>query len=183
MATWENANEGKLAELILYVAGRIKDDPTGGATKINKILYFAEFAHVRSQGVPITGVPYQKLPRGPAPRRLKPIREQLIRDGAAVLQVDEYFGRELHRLIPEREPDLSMFSDTEIRSVDEVIDALRGKTAEEVSDLSHKDMAWELMEDGEDIPYPTAFLVRHPVVTEASRRHVRELADRLGLHR
>jgi hypothetical protein len=183
MDPWAEPNEAKLAELILYVAGEIRDDPTGGATKINKILYFAEFAHVRSKGEPITGVVYQKLPRGPAPRRLRPIRDQLIRDGAAKLQVDEYFGRELHRIVPLRQPDMSGFSDSERRSVDEVIEALRGKTADEVSELSHKDMAWQLVEDGEDIPFPTAYLVREPVVTDASRRHVRELADKLGISR
>ena len=52
-------DEEKLAELVLYVAREIESDPTGGATKINKILYNAEFSHVRAYGVPITGAPYQ----------------------------------------------------------------------------------------------------------------------------
>jgi hypothetical protein len=64
--TWE-PDEKKLAELIVYVAGNIQDDATGGATKINKIVFYADFAAVRSQGYPITGVEYQKLENGPAP--------------------------------------------------------------------------------------------------------------------
>jgi hypothetical protein len=33
-------DEDKFTELVLYVAKKIESDPTGGATKINKILFF-----------------------------------------------------------------------------------------------------------------------------------------------
>ena len=56
----------KLKELILYVAGRLAGDRFGGATKLNKVLYFSDFAHVRMHGRPITGAEYQKLENGPA---------------------------------------------------------------------------------------------------------------------
>lgn len=174
-------DEAKLAELILYVADKVKEDPSVGATKINKILYFAEFASVRATGAPITGVPYQKLPRGPAPRRLRPIRDHLIADRAAELRVEEYFGRDLHRLVPLRKPDLSLFTDNELRTVDQVIEALRGKSADMVSERSHEDMAWQLVADGEDIPYAAAYLVSRPTVTPASRRHAQKLAKEFGL--
>lgn len=72
------------------------DPPGGGATKLNTVLYFAEFAQMRKYGRPITGVPYQKLPNGPAPRRLRPIRRQLVASGQAELLPDDYFG---HRLM------------------------------------------------------------------------------------
>ncbi len=182
MGLWE-PDEEKLADLILYVAERIRDDPTGGATKINKILYFAEFAHVRSTGVPISGVPYQKLPRGPAPRRLKPIRDQMITRGDAELVIDDYFGRELHRLVPLRKVDPTRFTDSERRAVDQAIERLRAMAAEDVSDLSHRDMAWQLAEEGEDIPFAAAYLANKTEVTDASRRRVEELAEKLGVTR
>jgi Protein of unknown function (DUF4065) len=178
---WDYADEEKLAELILYVAEQIKDDPTGGATKINKILYFSEFAHVRAYGVPITGVPYQKLPQGPAPRRLRPIRDLLVERGDAELQVDNYFGYRLDRLMPSRSANMTKFTASEIQTVDQVVAALRGKTGQEVSDLSHRDKSWQLVEMYEDMPFSTAYLAANTVVTEASRRHAEELAEKLGL--
>jgi hypothetical protein len=178
-----DAQETKLAELMLYVAKRILTDPAGGATKLNKILYFAEFARVRAAGVPITGVPYQKLARGPAPRRLRPIREHLVAERAADMRTDEYFGRDVHRLVPLRDADLSLFTDDEIRTVDQVIDALGGTNGRNVSDRSHEDMAWQLVEEGDEIPYAAAFLVNKPTVTPTSRRHARQLADRRGIPR
>ena len=33
---WDKPDEDKLGELILYAAGQLLDDPTGGATKVNK---------------------------------------------------------------------------------------------------------------------------------------------------
>jgi Protein of unknown function (DUF4065) len=175
------ADEAKLAELILYVAERILQDPSGGAIKINKILYFAEFSHVRAHGTPITGATYQKLRTGPAPRRLLPIRQQLIDDGFAGLRIDQHFGYPLHRLIPLRSPDLSSFVPTELSMADEVVRDLWGKTAAETSRESHKDMAWKLFEEGEDIPFATAYLARKVLPpTERVRRRGAELVAQLG---
>ncbi|MEA2715744.1 MAG: hypothetical protein QOI99_61, partial [Actinomycetota bacterium] len=49
-------DERKFAELVLYAASRLADDPAGGAVKLNKVLFFSEFAHMRRHGQPITGV-------------------------------------------------------------------------------------------------------------------------------
>jgi hypothetical protein len=77
---------------VLYVAQRLEDDPAGGAIKLNKALYYAEFGHVRVHGGPITGADFQRLRWGPAPRRLLPLRAQLIEQGKAQLVEDDYLG-------------------------------------------------------------------------------------------
>ena len=167
--------EAKLGELLLYVAGKVRTDPTGGATKLNKILFFSEFSAVRALGEPITGVAYQKLERGPAPRRLVPIRTALVESGAAELVNDQYFGRTIHRLVPRREADLSSFNEEQVRIVDQVIDALWGKTAGEVSERSHEEMGWKMVEDGEEIPYSAAYLAPAFKPNEAVREHAARL--------
>jgi hypothetical protein len=63
--------EARLRELILYIAARCERDPRFGATKLNKILLFADFLAYFRRRRPITGVEYMRLPNGPAPRRLK----------------------------------------------------------------------------------------------------------------
>lgn len=50
-------DEAKFAELLLPVAESLASDRSGGATKINKALFIAEFAHVRNTGRPITSLP------------------------------------------------------------------------------------------------------------------------------
>lgn len=172
-------NESKLAELVLYVAERLRGDPKGGATKINKVLFFAEFAHMRLHGVPITGVEYQKLEQGPAPRRLLPVRDGLVSEGAAELVRDRYLGYPLDRLVPRRKANLALFGPEELKQVDQAIEALWSKTAAEVSELSHHEMGWQLVSVGETIPYEAAFLASHFEVTESMRQHARRLATQL----
>lgn len=176
MAVAYEYDESKFAELLLYVAGRLLEDPTGGATKLNKVLFAAECAHVRQSGHPITGAEYQKLERGPAPRPLKPVREGLIADGAAELLEDEYMGRPMHRLKPRRVADRSRFTEDELRHVEQAIGALWGKSANEASHLSHEEMGWQMVQEGETIPYPAALLARRVVVTDAMRERATHLA-------
>jgi len=169
------ADEDKFAELLLYVGKRTADDPTVGAVKLNKLLYFAEFAAVRLFGHPITGVEYQRLDNGPAPRRLLPIRQRLVENGSAELRTSPVFGFAQQRLIPLREPDLTAFSREELQIVDEVVDTLRGKTAVEVSAISHQEAGWRMVGDREVIPYEFA-VVRPPHLTPEIRAHAEVLA-------
>ena len=51
----------RMAELIVYIADLCQEDPTFGATKLNKILFYADFASYAKYGRPITGQEYQRL--------------------------------------------------------------------------------------------------------------------------
>jgi uncharacterized phage-associated protein len=152
-------DEAKFAELLLYVAGKTLADHHGGAVKLNKYLYFAEFAAVRRIGRPITGVKYQKLRHGPAPRRLLPIRDALVAGGSARLERrQDAFGYEHTDLVPLREADLSRFSGDEIRIIDEIIEELLPLNGSQVSDLSHREAGWMMVSVGDTIPYELALV-------------------------
>jgi hypothetical protein len=170
-------DEHRFAEIVLYVAKKIESDPTGGATKLNKILFFADFAFQRAHGHPITGAEYQRLKNGPAPRRLKPVREALINAGAAVFRKDDYFSYPLDRLVAKREPAPDLLSEEEQGTLDGVISSLWARTATEVSELSHKEMAWQLVDDGQTIPYEYAYVVP-PVLTPTFRESVAGVEQR-----
>ncbi len=172
-------DKAKFTELVLYVADRLLDDPTGGATKINKVLFAAECAHVRAHGRPITGAEYQKLPHGPAPRPLVPVRNELLERGDAEFVDDEHMGYRVDRLRPRRPADITRFSEAELRHVEQALAALWGKTAAEASRLSHDEMGWQMVEEGETIPYEAALLARDVRVTDAMRLRAAELAGLL----
>lgn len=174
-------DETKLTELVLYVADRLQADRAGGATKLNKILFFADFAHVRRTGRPITGAEYQKLPQGPAPRRLKPVRDSLVAAGAATVAREEFLGYELHRLVPLRPADVTVFTAAELETVEQVLADLDGLNARQVSDLSHEEAGWRLVDEGDVIPYEAALVGARQVSTPTSRRLQREVAERYGL--
>ena len=174
-------DEHKLTELIVYVADRLAADRAGGATKLNKVLFFADFTHVRRHRRPITGAEYQKLDFGPAPRRLVPIRQRLIGQGAAEIVSEDFLGYQQRRLVALRPADLSVFDADELTTIDAVLDDLAGMTAKQVSDLSHEEAAWRHTEMNATIAYELAFIPKEQVVTPTARRLAAEVAERYGL--
>lgn len=174
-------DEEKFTELLVLVADRLRHDQTGGATKIDKVLYFADFAHFRRTGRPITGAEYQKLPNGPAPRRLLPVRSRLVDDGEAELERRDFLGYQQHRLVPRRTADVSVFTAEELETIHDVLDDLAGMTGREVSDLSHEEAGWRLTEDGDTIPYVAALIPKDQPITPTARRQAAAVAERYGI--
>lgn len=170
MAYEPQFNQAKFSELLLYVAERSEDDVRFGATKLNKILYFSDFLAYGMWGESITGATYRRLPRGPAPREILSVREQLIDAGKAILKESQYFNYPQHRLVAVKETDRSLFNGAELALVDQVIAALKDRNASEVSELSHCEIGWELVDDYEDIPYSTVFLSSDPPTTADQSR-------------
>ena len=157
-------NEEKFRELILYISQRCGNDPKFGATKLNKILYFSDFFQYARSGKAITNFEYQKLPNGPAPRRLLPVRNKMINERMLGLQgVALWNGNTQHRTVNLRAPNLSVFTADEISMVDRVIEGLSGADAEAVSNLSHTMVGWKVVQQGETIPYGTVFLSDEPL--------------------
>jgi Protein of unknown function (DUF4065) len=168
-------NEAKFRELILYICMRCASDPRFGATKLNKLLYFSDFLAYAELEEPITGFEYQRLPNGPAPRRLTEIREDMIRRGDLGFQVVRLRGgRTQHRAVNLRPPDLTEFTGGQISIVDRVVLELWDLDAEAVSDLSHRIMGWKFADIHETIPYETVFISADPL-TEVDVLRAREL--------
>lgn len=176
-----NYDEAKFTEMLLYVADKLRDDKAGGATKLNKVLYFADFAHVRQHGRPITGADYQKLQHGPAPRRVLPVRQQLIESGDAEMLVEDFLGHQTHRFVPRRDADLGVFDNEELATIDSVLADLEGMTGTQVSDLSHDEPWWPLFDEGDTIPFHVAFIPKRQIVTPTARQMAEDVAKRYGI--
>jgi len=148
----------KLAELILYISKLSQDDRRLGATKLNKILFFADFAAYRKRRNPISDDTYQRLENGPAPRHLVPVRERLIKNGSLAIQKVSYYGKTQERTVALRDPDLNLFKADEIALIDSVIKAFWDKDGTDVSLLSHDFVGWRVAANGEEIPYAVALV-------------------------
>jgi hypothetical protein len=151
-------NDAKMAELILYVSDRCQLDPGYGATKLNKILFYADFIYYATRGTSITDQEYMRLDNGPVPRRLVPIREGLIENFELIVRNQPYGTLQQKRPIALRDPDLSAFTGDEIAMVDSLITTFWGKTAKEVSDILHRFDGWKLAADRETIPFEAALI-------------------------
>lgn len=159
----------KFKELVVYIAKHSEDDPTFGSIKLNKVLYYADFAAYRNLGHPITGASYRKLREGPVPNEFLAARADLVETGDASIEERPYFTGVQKRLAirKERNPDYELFTPPERDLIDAIIAYFHGKTARETSDFSHREPGWILAEDFEDIPYPTAWLSSEPLDQDA----------------
>lgn len=169
-----NARDRKLAELVLYVADRCATDRRFGATKLNKILFFSDFIHYGLHGDSITGAAYQRLDFGPAPRRLLPVRDELIDERHLAIDHSDYFGRPQKRPVALRDADLSDFSGREIDTVNKVIKMFETADATAISEASHRLAGWQIAENGDTIPYESVF-VSERELSDAERAYAETL--------
>ena len=177
----------KFEELILYISQQYASDPLYGTTRLNKVLYFADFLAYAKFGNPITGAEYIREKRGPVPRPMRaPARVLTQMKGAGKLRLDETPSQLLGKVItlvtpvPLREPDLSVFSEDELGLIKDVVEHFRGWRAGTISKYSHQFPQWHAVPLDETIPYELAFVDEDQSFTEAEIRHGLELAQRHG---
>ncbi len=170
--------EARFKELYLYIAHACREDSMFSSVKLNKILFFSDFDAYAKFQKPITGMSYQKLPQGPAPKALVALREEMLQD--AVVRFERRAVHDWHRerAIPLREPNRLLFSAEEIAIVDKWVRFFWNKTATYVSNYSHG-KAWKIVRQGELIPYEAAFISDAPVTPEDIAK-VKALAERYG---
>ena len=176
------SRDRKLAEMILFVSERSEGDPRFGATKLNKLLFYADFSAYLLLGKSITGQAYQRLPQGPAPRRLLPVRKALVRGGELAIRRVEYFNRRQDRTFALRSARLSHFSADEVALVTAVIEQNWDKNASEISYLSHQFHGWEDAEELETIPYEVALLSTRPPSQKDRRRCLADSEIAAAIH-
>jgi hypothetical protein len=175
----DDYNREKFRELLIYIAQRTGDRAFGDI-RLNKALHFSDFYAYNRLGHAITGARYQKLPRGPCPRALLPVRQELEHEGAIRVERRRVGNKTATITVAQRPANTGLFTSEELAIVDEVVARLRRLSARQASDISHKESpGWNLVEMGEDIPYSTAL-----ISTERPPDHVlargRELATRFG---
>lgn len=169
----------RFRELILYVCEAFKKAEYFGATKLNKALFYSDFRTYARLGVPVTGMKYFRLPNGPAPHAMLPVRRDMMDEGSLVEVLREMpDGTTQRRSTATRPPNLILFSPAELEIVDDVIGELWSQTAKEVSDASHS-VGWKVLQHKDFIPYDFTMLDDEPISEKLVAR-TRELAAKHG---
>jgi len=164
----------KLAEAILYVADKSKDHRSFGMTKLNKILFYADFVQYGRTESSITAAQYYHENHGPAAPEIVSAIKELEREKAAKVVKGRFAGQK--RLKPLREPDTSLFTDGELAVLSGTVDMLRSMSASQVREWSHTLNPWEITEHGEAIPYYLVYVMKSlPVESAAFEWADREL--------
>ncbi|MFT4131874.1 Panacea domain-containing protein [Labrys sp. (in: a-proteobacteria)] len=133
----------KAVEALVYIA---REFPRVGRFHASKILYFAERKHLREYGRPIVGDRYIAMENGPVPSfAYDVLRGTVVPDDRELvigaLRQNDRFRHPAYEA--EREPDLDVFSATDIECLNWAIEHCRLKTFGAISDETHTHVAWD----------------------------------------
>lgn len=177
---WFMANMEKFKELVLYLSEKSVSDKKFGSTKLNKLLFYCDFIAYAELGASITGVTYQRITKGPAPKCMVPVRDEMVESKELAIQpVPLLSGHTQRRPVNLRRPNLTLFSGEEISLVDTILQGFSKFDADQISNFSHGHIGWLLAQDGETIPYGAAYFSNEPLTADEIRRG-NEIADARG---
>lgn len=152
-----SGGQRRLKEAILHVCKLSEPMKYFGAIKLNKILWRADFRAYRDRKIPVTGRQYQRLRLGPAPVEIPPIINEMLREGLLKKEPRQHGNHTEIRHIALVGPVLNLFSQEDLDYIDEAVSHYWAMTGSETSDQSHG-VAWKTRENGDPMPYQSAFL-------------------------
>lgn len=140
-------NLDKFINATLFFAHRVKGL---GITKLNKLLYYSDFEHYRLYGRPILGDKYLRMEHGPVPQTSYStfnanFREELDDSLKNVIELrhETLISFERKAIYPKQEPDLSVFSKSEIDVMEDAAKEWNEATAKEMSERTHLESPWK----------------------------------------
>ena len=152
----------KFKNVLLYILERCAGKPNVGETVLYKLLYFCDFNYYELYEEHLTGAAYRKLPFGPVPQKIDSIIGQMMESSQIQRIKTAYFDKIQTRFIPLVKADLTELRASEKEVIDKVIEQMGDWTATTISNYSHKDLPWEVSDEGEVISYELALYREQP---------------------
>ena len=125
-------------------------------TKLNKLLFYADFFHFKKYGISITGAQYARLPFGPVVDNYE-IYLGLMVHKRRVLIEEKRFGDFLGEvIISNQSPSLEIFQPEEIETLAKVKGYFENYSATKISERAHQEKGYQETEDYQPISYQYA---------------------------
>ena len=110
-------------------------------TKMNKLLFYADFMSYRVTGKGMTGLAYKAIAHGPVPVRWDRIYSFYDEIDQEIVQFPD--GRAGTKLVSKLSPDMAEFSDDELKILEYVCERFKNETPTQISETSHQEEAWK----------------------------------------
>jgi putative zinc finger/helix-turn-helix YgiT family protein len=132
-------------------------------TKLNKLLFYADFKYYKDNAVSITGLRYVHLPLGPVPDNYEHYYATLQGIEEAIKIEEKISGDYVGEIFWAcKKPDLTIFSDYEIKTLIDVKTFFKSFTASKIKEFSHRERGYQETHDGQIIPYSYADYLQIP---------------------
>ncbi len=127
-------------------------------TKMNKLLFYIDFASYRDYGMAISGLTYRAIDYGPVPERWDRVYSQFDSIRQEPRSIGDYDGCVL---LTEKNADETLFTEQELKVIDHICETFKNCSSRDLSAISHFEEAWALNhENAQRIPFLQAFTLK-----------------------
>lgn len=151
---------GKLSQMVMFFSEMV--EPT--VTKMNKLLFYADFLHYRLTGVSISGTRYMAHNYGPVPNRFRSIFDYLTYNDyikTYSFQFEGYVGESFVKS-DYNSFDSNLLEPSELEALQIVSEKFMNHSATQIMELSHEEEAWINNQQSKSfIDYNYSFRLKH----------------------
>ncbi|MEA3453036.1 MAG: helix-turn-helix domain-containing protein [Patescibacteria group bacterium] len=153
----------KFRQILFYILKKVGGKPNIGMTVLYKLLYFIDFDYYEKYEDQLMGLIYLKNHHGPTPLLFENLIGDMMKKGEVEIVKSKFYQYPQTKYLvnPKIEPDLSILNGQEQEHVDSELQRLSDLTANQLSDLSHKDVPWISAENGKPLDYESVFYRTH----------------------
>lgn len=130
-------------------------------TKMNKLLFYADFLMFKQSCFSISGVRYKAIDMGPVPNNFQSIFEYLANKGEIDIYTTEFpngYTGEQFKARKDRKFNTGLFTDSELNTLKKVVTVFKETSTTDIIELSHLEEAWKKnVKDKSVISYEYAF--------------------------
>ncbi|MCC7515072.1 MAG: DUF4065 domain-containing protein [Bacteroidia bacterium] len=155
-------NIEKINNMVLYFAEKVKPFKT----KLNKLLFYADFLHFKKTCFSISGLTYQAIQKGPVPKNYDWIFDNTMEKKLVKVLLHDYgnYMGEQFVIAEESVFDEELFTASELNAMQIVAEAFKNDTVNGIVNKSHEEDAWsDNVESFNAISYDYGFTLKYPV--------------------
>lgn len=154
---YRNPNFEKFTEMVVYFSDKIEPFKT----KMNKLLFYADFLMFKQSCFSISGVRYKAIDMGPVPNNFQSIFEYLANKDEIDIITTEFsngYSGEQFKARKDRPFKAELFSTNELETLEKVANVFKSTSTNDIIELSHLEDAWKKNEKNKSvISYEYAF--------------------------
>lgn len=149
----------KFRQVLLYILKKVGGKPNIGMTALYKLLYFIDFDYYEKYEDQLMGLVYLKNHYGPTPLLFEKLIDDMVKNGEVEVIKSKFYQYPQTKYLvnPQLEPDMSVLNGKEQAHIDWELQRLADLTANQLTELSHKDVPWVSAENGKPLDYESVF--------------------------
>jgi putative zinc finger/helix-turn-helix YgiT family protein len=154
---YRNPNFKKFTEMVVYFSDKLSPFKT----KMNKLLFYADFLMFKHSCFSISGMRYKAIDMGPVPNNFQSIFEYLDNINEIDIWTTEFpngYSGEQFKARKDRNFNAGLFSENELKTLEKVATVFNETSTNDIINLSHLEEAWKKNEKEKNvISYEYAF--------------------------